>query len=63
MLPTEPDRSILETAIREAFPKKAEEILGPDYPHPPKWSSIEGCWLFQVFGFIVGVEPDGYVHS
>lgn len=53
----EPDRKILEDAVRKAFPDHADELI------QKTWWSYEGCWLFQFCGMTVGCEPDGYIHS
>ena len=53
----EPDRKILEDAVRKAFPDHADELI------QKAWWSYEGCWLFQFCGMTVGCEPDGYIHS
>jgi hypothetical protein len=63
----EPERSILEAALRAAFPDSADAILATPWPHGegkgPRWDSLCGCWLFQRWGMTIGVERDGYVHS
>jgi hypothetical protein len=28
-----------------------------------KWSPIDGCYFFHLYGMFVGVEVDGYIHS
>lgn len=28
-----------------------------------KYSSLNGCWLGQVFKITIGIEEDGYTHS
>lgn len=46
-------------AIRNAFPKDAEEILGSLRYH----GGIDKMYSFVRWGMFVGVELDGYIHT
>lgn len=45
-------------AVRDAFPKSADEIL-----QDIKLNSLERYWYFNRWGMYIGVETDGFIHS
>ena len=45
-------------AIKNAFPKDAEEILGS-----LRYHSLDRMYSFLRWGMFVGVELDGYIHT
>ena len=49
---------VVKKAIREAFPKDAEEIIAE-----LRWHFGDGFWSFHRWGMFVGVELDGYIHT
>ena len=64
----EPDRSILENAVRKRYPDdEAQAILADPKAlteHQrtlgPIWDAVMGCWLYHHNGMLLGVERDGY---
>ncbi len=45
-------------AIRNAFPHDAERIF-----LTIRYDTMNGCFMFNYAGMVVGCELDGYIHS
>ena len=57
----EPDRDPLLRGLVAAFgAEEAANVLGDP---SLRWDGLLGCWTFTRWGMLIGVEPDGYVHS
>lgn len=54
----EPSRDTVKEAVLRAFPNNGEDVL-----KNMRWSSIDGCWYYDLHGMTVGIETDGYIHS
>lgn len=54
----EPSRETVRLALQSAFPDQWEKVL-----KDMRWSSIDGCWYYDLYGMTVGIETDGYIHS
>lgn len=48
----------VETALRQAWPDQADDILAD-----LKWQALDGFFFFTRWGMFVGVETDGYIHT
>lgn len=57
---SEPDRKVLEDAIRSRWPEEADKLISL-----AKWDHIGGCWMLPHagHGVVYGIEKDGYIHS
>jgi len=54
----EPSRETVMTSLIRSFPYDWPRII-----KEMKWNSIEENWTIIYCGMLVGIEPDGYVHS
>lgn len=55
---SKPISEVARKAVEQAFPKDAEDIL-----KGVRWDSLYGCWTFNRWGMLVGIEEDGTIHS
>jgi hypothetical protein len=53
------EKEIAIKAIREAFPKHAEDII----QNHLRYDYLNGNFFFTMWGMYIGIEKDGYIHS
>ena len=53
-----PVPAIVDVALMNRFGKEAASIK-----HRMHWDGLNGCWLVEWQGMLLGIEQDGYIHS